>query len=373
MQSEPHGTLESQVEDIQYETKEDFVVCPNCKVKHDPNTIYCLNCGYPLYARERDESEQTKPGETEDISEVASELQAKLSSETEMEAGFSLQIEEAVEAQEERTCEEAEVEVESELSETSNLIDSVRARARDLARRYSPFRREPRASEIESEEKQVPGFIEEEYRLPVEDVEDLDRDQVTKEIAELSPGSEPDPILKGVMVNLVKSISLNLWLVNQLQEGNTDEEQFNKLFEDYVNRSELFMNCRNEMLERARDLDSIERALKEAKMGLSELEMKKTIGDISEDEYEAKAPGFKWDIDKREDKISKRKEEIAFLEDLSRVMSTEEIARMKEMAEKCQSAMDGLEESCNISSETVARVRASLEGTLACLEDFECL
>jgi chromosome segregation ATPase len=127
------------------------------------------------------------------------------------------------------------------------------------------------------------------------------------------------------------------------------------------------------MLERARDLDPVERALKEAKMGLSELEMKKTIGDISEDEYEAKAPGFKWDIDKHEDKISKGKEEIAFLEDLSRVMSTEEIARMKEMTEKCQSAMDGLEESGNISSETVARVKASLEGTLACLEDFECL
>lgn len=226
-------------------------------------------------------------------------------------------------------------------------------------------------NEIESEEKQAPSYIEDEYNYPAEEVGDLTRELVKEEAAELAPGFEPDTILKGVMSNLVKSISLNLWLVNKLQEGNVDEEQFNSMLSEYVNRLELSMKCREEMLDRARDLDSTERALKMAKLGLAELEIKKSIGDISEEEYRAKSPGLKWDINKHQEEISRRKGDSAFLEDLKRTMSEEEMAQMKEMADKSRIEMASLEESGDLSPETSARVKESTDKILEYLKNFD--
>jgi len=163
-------------------------------------------------------------------------------------------------------------------------------------------------------------------------------DQVAKQAAELAAASEIDPIVREVMENLMKSISVRLWLANLLLEGKIKEEHFNRLFDSNKARLTLCMDRRNEMLESARDLDSIEKALIEVKVGLAELEMKKAIGDISEGEYRAKVPALKWDIGKHENEISKRKREIVLLEDLTRVMSLEKIAQMREMAENCRGA-----------------------------------
>jgi hypothetical protein len=368
MQSESNSEIESQSEDIQIETTKDVLVCPNCGAEQNPNALYCLGCGYPLYALEQDEPGKSKQEEAEAISGTTDESKVETSIDTEMEAEVPPLIEEAGEAQEETTPREEEVEPEP--GENLNIIDSVSARARDIISRYIPFKGGSMKNEIESEEKQAPSYIEDEYNYPAE-VGDLTRELVKEEAAELAPGFEPDPILKGVMSNLVKSISLNLWLVNKLQEGNVDEEQFNSMLSEYVNRLELSMKCREEMLDRARDLDSTERALKAAKLGLAELEMKKSIGDISEEEYRAKSPGFKWDINKHQGEISRRKGESAFLEDLRRTMSEEEMAQMKEMADKCQMEMAGLEESGELSPETSARVKESTDKILEYLKNFD--
>jgi len=201
-------------------------------------------------------------------------------------------------------------------------------------------------------------------------------DQVAKQAAELAAASEIDPIVREVMENLMKSISVRLWLANLLLEGKIKEEHFNRLFDSNKARLTLCMDRRNEMLESARDLDSIEKALIEVKVNLAELEMKKAIGDILAGEYRAKVPALKWDIGKHENEISKRKREIVLLEDLTRVMSLEKIAQMREMAENCRGALRvrarSLEKSCDIGSETAVKVKRSLKETLACLEDLRC-
>ena len=216
----------------------------------------------------------------------------------------------------------------------------------------------------EPEEIEIPEVIEAQEE-PVEE-------PITKRAAELASTFESDSIARAreVMENLIKVVSLKLWLVNMLQQGKVREEQFNSIFDGYLTRFELSMDSRKEMLKRARDLDSIERALNEASVNLAELEMKKTIGDISDEEYQVKAPAFKWDISKHEEEIAVRKREIAFLEDLTLVTSMEKITRMKKMAENCYGVMESLEKSCNISSETAKKVKMSLEETLACLDGF---
>ncbi len=182
------------------------------------------------------------------------------------------------------------------------------------------------------------------------------------------PVFEPEPAIKDVMENLAKNISMKIRLVNLFQEGGVKAETFNRLFESYAARGEMLMNNRNDILERTRfDLDSMERELKEAKIGLEELNIRRAIGDASEDEYRAKSPGFEWDIRGYEGDIAKKKAEMAYLENLTRVMSEEEINELKGRGERGYSSIEGLVDCGVISAETGARTKVALEEALTYL------
>ena len=362
MHSESNNMHELQSENLNSEMQSEIIVCPNCKME-GPKGIYCLNCGYPLYLKEQKQS-QSEATENFSIDLSSEPVKAETISETVLEPEVSPQNEKPVGVLKETTLQDMGAEVESEPAKTVTLSDAVRARAYSLAKKYGSFRNGSWTSEIERAREDTVNIKTEK----IEDIKSPEMIEAQEQTTGLAPTFKPDPILKEMMENFIKSVSLELWFVNLLKEGNIEEEHFNKLFEGYVNRSELFMNCRSEMLENVRDMDSIERALTEAKVNLAELEMKKNIGDISGEEYKVKAPALKWDICKYEDEISKRNREIAFLENITNVMLTEEIVQMKEMAENCQDEMDSLEKSNKIASETAVRVKASLERILACLE-----
>jgi hypothetical protein len=179
------------------------------------------------------------------------------------------------------------------------------------------------------------------------------------------PEYEPDPVIKEVMGNLAKNISMKIKLVDLLRTGGVKSEIFGKLFDSYMARGELLMNSRSEMLERVMyDLGSMEGALHEAKEGLEELDIRRAIEDVSEEEYAAKAPGFKWDIGQYKDEVGKKQAEIYYLEDIKRVMSSDEIGELVELGEGCFETLDELAE---IDGHTTARIRVSLEEALACI------
>jgi hypothetical protein len=184
--------------------------------------------------------------------------------------------------------------------------------------------------------------------------------------------------VQGLTKDLMNSISLKLWSIDLLREGTIDEEHFNRLFEGYQARSVQCMGRRKLMLARcardsaakARDLEPIERALKEARVNLGELEMRQSIRDLHEGEYEAKAPAFRWQIRYYEEEISRRKGEMTFLENLTRVIPEEEIANMKGFVGKAHGMMGDLLGAGKIGPETATRVKTSLEETKAFLENF---
>jgi hypothetical protein len=199
---------------------------------------------------------------------------------------------------------------------------------------------------------------------PVE-VEDVWEPVVEAEPEVAVPEHEPDPVIKEVMGNLAKNISMKIKLVDLLRTGGVKSEIFGKLFDSYMARGELLMNSRSEMLERVRyDLGSMEGALHEAKEGLEELDIRRAIEDVSEEEYAAKAPGFQWDIGQYKDEVGKKQAEIYYLEDIKRVMSSGEIVELVELGEGCSEALDELAE---IDGHTTARIRVSLEEALACI------
>lgn len=368
-------------------SQDDFLLemidCPNCR-ETVPKSIYCLKCGYPLYNLSGETEEATievapdpfdlepskEAAEDEDdalvfeltpVSSVvvfddkhAQELGDSTDSTTEEsseKAGYeqSPLWENFVERESElEETEDVEIEIEEELEEVEEGIE-IEGRP-DVAGLETPL-----ASEI------FEG-IREEYKI-----EEL----YMGVVREMELESQPQCAIKELTKELMNTISLKLWAINLLIEGRVKEDHFNKLFDGYLKRSEECLRRRDEMLKRASDIESIERSHEEAKIGLGELEIRKSIGDLREGEYEAKAPAFQWDIRQYEEELSRRKEEVAFLRDLTKVVPTEEIVNVREMAQKADRAIDDLERSGKIGSETAAMIRTTLKETATFLEDFE--
>ena len=178
--------------------------------------------------------------------------------------------------------------------------------------------------------------------------------------------------------NLMNSISLKLWSVDLLKEGTVDEEHFNRLFDEYQARSVRCMGQRKMLLARysrelaakARGLEPIGRALKEVRVNLRELEMRRSISDLLEGEYEAKGPAFRWEIQYYEGEIARRKGEMTFLEDVTKAIPAEEIARMKDKVKEAKGSMETMLRESVVGPETATRVKVSLEETRAFLENF---
>ncbi len=371
------------------------LLCPNCK-EEVPKTLYCLNCGYPLYKIEV-ESEPVEEDAPEPVAiveaeaveeEVAPEphIEPEMVQEENIEITPELPAPIVVEEEVVETVLESIAVVEAEPVEEDIvvLIDSVEeieAPVEEIV--AEPEIVEPVVEEIIDIEPiaDVNAEAEEEFEAPVEETievaeepEPVEVEEIVEPVDEVEPEVvavpeyDPDPVINEVMGNLAKNISMKIKLVDLLRTGGVKSEIFRKLFDSYLTRGELLMNSRSEMLERVRyDLGSMEGALHEAREGLEELDIRRAIEDVSEEEYAAKAPGFQWDIGQYKDEVGKKQADIYYLEDITRVMSSEEIGELVGLGEGCFEVLDELTESEGIDGDTAARIRVSLEEALACI------
>jgi hypothetical protein len=159
----------------------------------------------------------------------------------------------------------------------------------------------------------------------------------------------------------VKCVSLKLWSIDQLLEKKIEESQFVKLFEGYNARHQQLKDRGNEMLKNTRDIDAHEESLKKVKISLDELEMRKSLGDLFEGEYEAKGPAFRWEMQHYQEKVSARKMEISYLKDLTNTISPEILSEMEETTQRLLHTLDNLEIVEYVCSETIENIRRSLE------------
>lgn len=371
------------------------LLCPNCK-EEVPKTLYCLNCGYPLYKIEV-ESEPVEEDAPEPVAiveaeaveeEVAPEphIEPEMVQEENIEITPELPAPIVVEEEVVETVLESIAVVEAEPVEEDVvvLIDSVEeieAPVEEIV--AEPEIVEPVVEEIIDIEPiaDVNAEAEEEFEAPVEETievaeepEPVEVEEIVEPVDEVEPEVvavpeyDPDPVINEVMGNLAKNISMKIKLVDLLRTGGVKSEIFRKLFDSYLTRGELLMNSRSEMLERVRyDLGSMEGALHEAREGLEELDIRRAIEDVSEEEYAAKAPGFQWDIGQYKDEVGKKQADIYYLEDITRVMSSEEIGELVGIGEGCFEVLDELTESEGIDGDTAAKIRVSLEEALACI------
>ncbi len=175
---------------------------------------------------------------------------------------------------------------------------------------------------------------------------------------------ELDPIVKDNISNLNMTSDLITWLVDLYLNGNVEEENFISLFDSYEYQLNQCLKRREQILESARDLQPLQKSLNKAVLQLSEIEQKKIIGAISDEEYELKSPVYRWDINKFEREIAKNKSEISALEDLSQIISDEDISDLRSTAENAKDTIGELQESGKVSQETATRITRVMDDML---------
>jgi hypothetical protein len=370
---------------MQTELKPEVVLCPNCK-EEVPKTLYCLNCGYPLYKMDvLEKAKEEEPAEEpeEVVIEVAPE---PFSLEPLKELAEITPIEAEPEVVEDAPVEMTEIQAEVIPTDLALVIDEITdiepvaeegVTVEDVVEHaVKAFQLEPEPVEevVEVVEEETAEVIEVE-EVPVVDEPEPEVVEVVEEplvevVTEAEPSFEPDPVVREIMENFAKNIAMKIRLVKLLKDGEVKLETFNRLFESYAARGELLMNSRNEMLERVKfDLDNMERGLNEARIGLDELKIRKSIGDASDEEYSAKAPGFEWDIQKYHGDVEKSKAEIKFLGDLNTVTSGDEISELKDLGGEVLDSLEDLTYSGSINPEIAHRIKVTLDEALSCLSN----
>ena len=97
----------------------------------------------------------------------------------------------------------------------------------------------------------------------------------------------------------------------------------------------------------------------------SELEHRKVIKDVSDEEYNLKTPLFRWEINNFEDKIGKQKIDLTVLEDFIQILTDEEISEMTSQAENTMELVEEKMLSGYFSEKTGKRIWSALDNTLA--------
>jgi hypothetical protein len=146
--------------------------------------------------------------------------------------------------------------------------------------------------------------------------------------------------------------------VRLYRDGVVKEETFTKIFDEYWREGKIWSSRRDELLKKhSTDVEEIEEAYADSSDSLELLEIKRSIGDVSELEYVAKAPGYRWDIDHFDFLVADKKNKITYLDNVGGAMSKEELKELRELASLEYNTLDALQIS---KDETLSNIKESL-------------
>ncbi|EMR73452.1 hypothetical protein MCGE09_00486, partial [Thaumarchaeota archaeon SCGC AB-539-E09] len=268
---------------VQNEVQVEGIMCPNCK-EEVPKTLYCLNCGYPLYKISMDadkpEEEDSIPVVKEKVEidegvaivvdsfeapvveEVAFEPIEEPAAVIELPAPFIVEESPAVEVEpSEATVEAIEVSEKLEVEEEEPVGTIEFSEPTEIFVEAAESNEPEEIIEAEEPEEIIEAEEPEEI-IEAEEPEEkaaVEEKVVVKEeaVIEMEYVFEPEPVTREVMENLAKNVSLKIKLVDLLLKGEVKMVTFERLFDNYVARSKLLLNSRSEMLVRVRfDLES---------------------------------------------------------------------------------------------------------------------
>ena len=293
-------------------TKSEIIHCPNCK-EDVPKTLYCLNCGYPLYKLEQ--KKKNEDPETELVSDSEPKLGGK---------------------------EEVDMSIEYEPPQKTFMSD-------EPEEEHEPEPMYESVLESEVEPEPISQDVSDDYIMDI----------VSLEFA-------PDPLTREVMENLAKNITLKIRLIRLLRENAVKEETFKKLFDSYVDQGRLWVSRRDEIIKRFNaDMERMEKEVVSARKDFELLEIRKNIGDAGEEEYGVKAPAYKWDIEHLDSEIKNSKGGTQYMINLQSLVPGEEIEELENLAQSDYSELDTIE---GVSPDTIARMKETLSEALNTLQ-----
>ena len=301
------------------------VTCPRCE-SEVPSSIYCVACGCPL---EIDAPAEDGAG--------SDELRFDLTPLKEMQAEGEPETDEAMAEHRFAVAESAilgiNVGIEPVEKESLKMTPSVEAP-------------EPQAPdyEIEALEKGL----------------HVTREPELKRLQAEAPGG-PDPGIEELANELLNSVYLELWSVGLLSKEGTGEEQFLRTFNAYHGRVERCIGQRDHLLGQIKDLEAHEAKVRETQIELDELDIRESLGDLHEGEFEAMAPALRWTIHHFEVAIEGRRRRIATLENPIRLMPPGKVEEATVLAAEALELVREAEASARLSRGTAAKVRASIE------------
>jgi hypothetical protein len=358
----------------------EVVHCPNCK-EDVPKTLYCLNCGFPLYKEEqlkeevknepKSEPEPAKPVEPaveEDAVIIVDEDKEEATKQEEPKEEATPEVLEDKERPKEaeipealHVTEEAPVVEEKPASQVESVIESE-VKVPDVAPE-SPekkrFESEPVAVVEETEPAEVitpiveatpaPMEIPQPVEMPSEPLSsgiEASKNEAIELVEEFQAPKTfvPDPLTKDLMENLAKNISLKLKLVKLYRDGAVKEEMFTKLFEKYAFEGKIWSSHREEILKKlTAEIEEMEDAYEAASEALEFLEVRRSIGEASEGEYMTKAPAYKWDIDIFDNEMGEKRNKTAYLENISNALTNDELKELRELASIQYNTLESLQ------------------------------
>ncbi len=348
---------------MQKSIEAEVVHCPNCN-ENVPKTLYCLNCGYPLYKLDQEEEDEEVLAEQEEAEEPEV-LEVPAEHIVEAEAEPVPIEEEPAEAAEPVEFEVVQVNPEPEPFEPEEVIEEVGTLE---ASEDTPIVLEEPMHEAVPVEETPATFDEVEPKI--EEEEETAEPVKMKKVEEMKAPVKftPDPLTKQVIDNLTKNIMLKARLVKLLEEGAVKERTFKKLFEAYASEGDKWVRRRDELIESLEgDFEHVENSLAESKMILEEFEIRRAIGDVSDKEYSIKAPAYRWDIDALEAKLEERTGSLSYLKNLDKILPGEDIGNLRKMAEDDFRQFEALAESGAVMPETVVKIRDNITRVLSSL------
>jgi hypothetical protein len=332
----------------------EVIHCPNCK-EDVPKTLYCLNCGYPLYKLEQ--QKKTEEPDQEPVTEPEPEEEVDMSVGIEPQEPTPEPVIEAEPEPEEEPI--LEPEMEPEISTVITVEEEPEPTEEESTPEPEDVYIEPAEEYEEPEPEQV---FEPEVKTDIftpEERESYMMDEIKIEFA-------PDPLTKDVMESLAKNITLKIRLVRLLRESQVKEETFKKLFDSYVDQGRLWVSRRDEIVRRFKaDISRMEQELISARKDHELLEIRKNIGDASDEEYNVKAPAYKWDIENLDKEIKSTRGSIQYVINLKGLIPNEEVEELIQMAESDYSELDDIE---GVTSDTIARMKETLAEAVNSLE-----
>jgi hypothetical protein len=305
--------------------EETKIKCPRCE-SEVPSSIYCVACGCPM---EMEVSPKEDSG--------SEELRFDLNPLTEMQGEGEPRVKEVM-------AEPRFAPMESTVQGVNNDFEPMEKES--LITTHAVEVMEPKDLDDEIEDSET-GL--------------QDNSEPEEEILQAEEPEGPDPAIEKLATELLKSVYLELWSVGLLREEWIGEEQFLRTFDAYHDRVEKCIGQRAHLLNQISDLEAYEAKMIEAMIELDELDVRRSLGDLYEGEYEAMAPARRWTIEHSEAETEDRRGRIALLEDPIGLMPPGKVEEATALMVEDLVLIREAETSARLSSGTAAKVRASVE------------